>query len=313
MVHRNPTLRSGLRFLVAALAVCAAAAGGAMAAQGQGQGPTQGEEAPANSPLPELRPFLDEVRARLHSDETLLEEYTFTEKHVEKELDAKGGVKKVKSETYEVYPSLEPGHTYRRLVERDGRTLTEKELAREDRKHEKKVGDPTDAEAEAKRAEKRLESRRKETARIEELFRIYEIRIAGRELVDGRNTIRLTFEPRRAVEPSGRAGKVLKTFAGQAWVDEEDRQVVRVDAELVDNLSFGLGILARLHKGSRASLLRRKVNGEIWLPAVARFTGSARFLLFKGLRIDAVSEYSDYRKFQVDTSSDFTPEPPPPQ
>ncbi len=306
MVHRNPPLRSGLRFLVAALAVCAAAAGGA-------QGQTQDDEAPAPPPLPELRPFLDEVRTRLHSDETLLEEYTFTEKHVERELDAKGGVKNVKSETYQVYPSLEPGHTYRRLVERDGRTLTEKELAQEDRKHEKKIGDPTDAEAEAKRAEKRLESRRKETARIEELFRIYEIRIAGRELVDGRKTIRLTFEPRRAVEPSGRAGKVLKTFAGQAWVDEEDRQVVRVDAELIDNLSFGLGILARLHKGSRASLLRRKVNGEIWLPAVARFTGSARLLLFKGLRIDAVSEYSDYRKFQVDTSSDFTPEPPPPQ
>lgn len=301
MVHRDVRLPYALRPLLLALAVCAAGGGSVAAA---------GDEAP----LPELRPFLEEVRSRLHSDETLLEEYTFTEKHVEKELDAKGGVKKVKSETYEVYPSMEPGHTYRRLVERDGRPLTGDELAREDRKHEKKVGEPpADPEAESKRAEKRLEARRKETARIEELFRIYDIRIAGRELLDGRTTIRLTFEPRRAVEPSGRAGKVLKTFAGQAWVDEEDRQLVRVDAELVDNLSFGLGILARLHKGSRASLLRRKVNGEIWLPAVARFTGSARLLLFKGLRIDAVSEYSDYRKFQVATSSDFTPEPPPTQ
>lgn len=266
---------------------------------------------PEDPPLPELRPFLEEVRSRLHSDESLLEDYTFTEKHVEKELDSRGGVKKVTSEIYEVYPSLDPGHTYRRLVERDGRPLTEEELAREDRKHEKKIGDPDpDAAAQAKLAEKRLESRRKEASRIEELFRIYEIRIAGREMVDGRPTIRLTFDPRPAVETSGRAGKVLKTFAGQAWVDEEDRQVVRVDAELIDNLSFGLGVLAKLHKGSRASLLRRKVNGEIWLPAVARFTGSARILLFKGMRIDAVSEYSDYRKFQVATSSDVTPEAP---
>jgi len=70
---------------------------------------------------------------------------------------------------------------------------------------------------------------------------------------------------------------------------------------------LGLGLLARLHKGSRASLLRRKVNGEIWLPAQARFSGSARLLLFKGLRLDGLSEYSDYRKFQVATSTDITP------
>ena len=263
-------------------------------------------------PLPELAPFLRDVRARLHSDEALLGQYTFTERHTERELDGRGAVKKVKSETYEVYPSLEPGRTYRRLVERDGRTLDAQSLAEQDRKHEKKTGESRpDPASEEKRAARLAQARRKEEAGVEQVFRIYDIALAGRETLDGRSTIVLTFRPRPQAEAGGRTGKVLKALEGRAWIDEEDRQLVRVDAELVDNLSFGLGILARLKKGSRASILRRKINGEIWLPAQARFSGSARLLLFKGLRMDALSEYADYRKFTVASSSDFRPESQP--
>ncbi|HYK40960.1 MAG TPA: hypothetical protein VE007_01140 [Thermoanaerobaculia bacterium] len=281
---------------VAVASVCAA------------QTPPAAETDPAK-PLPELHSFLEAVRGNLHSDETLLDQYTFTEKHTERRLDGKGGVKKVTTETYEVYPSLEPGHTYRRLVERDGHTLTSDELAAEDRKHDKKVADAGDAAAEQKRAAKLAEARRKEESAVSQLFAVYDIQLSGRELVEGRPSIVLAFRPKAGVNPAGRAGKILAKFAGRAWIDEQDKQLVRVDAELVDTLSFGLGVLARLQKGSRASITRRKVNGEIWLPAMAHFTGSARLLLVKGLNLDATSEYSDYRKFQVATTSDFTPEP----
>ncbi len=270
--------------------------------------PSAPPSAAAEKPLPDLAPFLQEVRAHLHSDEVLLDQYTFTEKHTERELDPRGGVRKVKTETYEVYPSLEPGHTYRRLVEKNGRILDARELAAEDRKHEKNVADDgTSEEVERRRAARLAQSRQREESGVQQVFRIYDIAVAGREILDGRPAIVLSFHPRPNVEATGRAGKVLKVLAGRAWIDEEDRQLVRVDAELVDNLSIGLGVLARLHKGSRASLLRRKINGEIWLPAQARFSGSARLLLFKGLRLDALSEYSDYRKFQVATSTDITP------
>jgi hypothetical protein len=101
----------------------------------------------------------------------------------------------------------------------------------------------------------------------------------------------------------------VKKFSGRAWIDEADRQLVRVEAKLTDDLSFGFGILAKLKKGARAELQRRKVNDEIWLPAEARFVGHARVFLVKALHIDALSEYSDYRKFTVATDATATPEP----
>src|SRR6478672_12706375 len=121
-------------------------------------------QADASAPLPELHSFVESIRGNLHSDEALLDQYTFTEKHTEKRLDGKGGVKKTTTETFEVYPSLEPGHTYRRLVEKDGHPLTSQELAEEDRKHEKKVGDPDDPATGQKQAEKRDRARRKEAS-----------------------------------------------------------------------------------------------------------------------------------------------------
>src|SRR5215470_9293453 len=129
----------------------------------------------ADGPLPPIadeRVFLEEVRQNLKSDETLLEQYTFTEKYTERKLNGKGAVKETRSETYEVYPSLEPGKMYRRLIAREGVPLSEKELAEQDRKQEAKAEkrerlraeEETDPEARARRAAKDQERAQRERA-----------------------------------------------------------------------------------------------------------------------------------------------------
>ena len=47
----------------------------------------------------------------------------------------------------------------------------------------------------------------------------------------------------------------------------------------------------------------RKVNGEQWLPARATYTGSARVMLVKVMRVGGTMEFSDYRKFSVQTDT----------
>jgi hypothetical protein len=44
------------------------------------------------------------------------------------------------------------------------------------------------------------------------------------------------------------------------------------------------------------------VNDEAWLPAMATYTASARIALVKVMRRGGVLEFSDYKKFGVDTS-----------
>jgi hypothetical protein len=265
--------------------------------------PARSGDEPGAAPLPDAGPFLAEVRERLHTDDFLLDQYTFTEKQTQRQMDGDGNVKKVTSSSYEVYPSAEPGHTYRKLVARDGKPLPMDELAKEDRKQQAK-----ERKAAARSPEAQAERRSRETEAIDEIFRLYDIRIVGRETLDGRGAILVTFASRPDVETTTKPGKILKKFSGRAWIDEADRQLVRVEAELTDDLSFGFGILAKLKKGARAELQRRKVNDEIWLPAEARFVGHARVFLVKALHIDSLSEYSDYKKFTVATEAAATPE-----
>ena len=67
-----------------------------------------------------------------------------------------------------------------------------------------------------------------------------------------------------------------------------------------------MGILARLNKGARLTFQRDRINKEVWLPASAHFSGNARILVFKGLKIDVTSEYSDYKKFTVESSVTYS-------
>ena len=98
----------------------------------------------------------------------------------------------------------------------------------------------------------------------------------------------------------------MRHFTARAWVSESDYELVRVEIEAIDDVSVGLGLLARIHKGTTATYQRRKVNDEVWLPAQVTWTATARVLLLKNLRVRGIAEFSGYRKFTVDTSTTYT-------
>jgi hypothetical protein len=259
--------------------------------------------------VPDTRKFLEEVRQNLQSDEMLLDQYTFTEVFRESRLDSHGGVKKTKTEVYEVYPSVQPRKIYRRLISRDGAPLSEAELAEQDRKQEEKTERREQrlaAQDEATRQAREDEKRRKERAVVDEIFRMDDIGIVGRETVDGRPAIVVSFTPRPGYKPVTEGGKTIQKLAGRAWIDEADRQLVRLEAKLVDSMGVGPAKLARLQKGATAFFQRKKVNDEVWLPAEAHFQGAAKALLLFGARLDVHSTYGDYKKFSVSTEEDVS-------
>ena len=127
-----------------------------------------------------------------------------------------------------------------------------------------------------------------------------------RELLEGHETLVVDFKPRKNVKALTREGGIMKHFTGTAWLSESEFELVRLEVEALDTVSFGLGLFARVHQGSRVAFQRRKVNGEEWLPASMTLTASARLLLLKRMRVDQLSEFSNYRKFDVATDTTFS-------
>src|SRR4029077_5446211 len=104
-----------------------------------------------------------------------------------------------------------------------------------------------------------------------------------------------TFKPKPDFKPKTREGKALQHIGGSAWIAEDDHELARLEAEIIDPISIGAGILAKVNKGSTVALERRKINGEIWLPFKVAATVNAKVLLLKGFNLRESSEYSDYK------------------
>lgn len=142
--------------------------------------------------------------------------------------------------------------------------------------------------------------RRNENEIVDDVFRVYSFHLTGREELDGHETIAFTFQPVPGATPRTSEGKLLRKFSGRAWVAERDHQLMRLEVESTDDVSFGFGLLARLHKGSQMVFECRPVN-DVWLPSELRYSGDARVLLVKKLHLERIREYSDYRAISIGT------------
>jgi len=261
-------------------------------------------------PLPDFDTFAAEVKKQLATDEERQSGYMFVERRTEQKLDRQGRTKEESVKVFEVYPGLPGEDRYRRPVEEDGAPVPQRKLADQDRDRQKKAESYTRRiatdETRQKETREREKERREYAAAVDDLFRVYDIHMVRRESIDGHETILATLTPRDGIKPQTDDGKLMRHFKARAWISESDYELVRVEIEPIDDLTVGLGLLARLHKGTTAAFQRRKVNDEIWLPEQVTWTGSARVLLLRRLRRRGVSEFYDYRKFTVGTSSTYT-------
>jgi hypothetical protein len=263
----------------------------------------EGASAPADTnPLPELNSFLQSIRGRLHSDQFIQSQYTYTERSISRRLNSDGRAKKTETREYEVYPSIDERFTYRRLISNDGKPLSDEEIKKQDNAFDRKRREWENTGGGNEKRRHEAEEKHKEEEALDEAFRLYKFKIVGREELNGTTVIALAFEPRTDYRASTRGGKILSNVRGKAWFAEANHELVLIEAELVDNISFGLGILARLNKGARMVFQRRWVNDEVWLPAESRFEGTGRILALKGFRIEEETTYSEYKKFSVETS-----------
>jgi hypothetical protein len=271
-----------LRLALAALLACAAAA--------RVQEP----------PLPDAGAFLHDALARLRSNDLVRSQYTFTDTETRYSYGVSGSVTKKQVRVYEVDPSPDPELTYRRLVSVNG--VPPPDLAEKDAEHQRKVQEwiarrkREGEDDRAARLRRAAEDEARERAVVQELTSIYDIQMTGRDTIDGRPAIGFTFDPRPGYQPRTLEGRIISHFRGLAWIDEQDRELVRLRAEALKNVSVKFGFIVRLLKGSQGHMERRKIDGDTWLPTYSRFTGSGRVFLVARIDLDQENLYSSYRR-----------------
>jgi hypothetical protein len=231
----------------------------------------------------------------------LARNYTFLERAETRELESAGHVKTRKIMQYDV--TMLEGSPYRRLVGKDDHPLSPDEERAEQTKLQDSIAQrrKETPDQHAKRIAEWEKRRQREREPLDEIPDAFNFRLVGDAQIDGRDAWIIEATPRPGYHARSSMAKLFPKFRGKLWIDKGDLQWVRTQAEVTDNISWGL-LVARLAKGARLDVQMARVNDEVWLPKRIEANASGRVALVKMFRIEAETSYSNYRKFQVESS-----------
>jgi hypothetical protein len=229
-----------------------------------------------------------------------MKDYTWIAHETERNIDSHGGVKSVKTETWETLVLY--GQPHRRILERDSKPLPPDEQRKEQAKLDKlaaKLGNETPEQRQRRLTE--YETRRqKDREFLQEVTDLYDFHLEGEEQVDGHAAWVVSATPKPGYQPKHRDAKPLLKIRGKIWIDKAEYQWVRLEAETTDTISYGL-FIARLNPGAKLVFEQTRVNDEIWLPKRESVAGSGRLGLVKKIAMQQELVWSNYRKFQVES------------
>jgi hypothetical protein len=121
------------------------------------------------------------------------------------------------------------------------------------------------------------------------------VRWLGREPRNGRTLAKLLLEPNPEFKPPNRAAAVFQHARAIVWVDEQAAQLVRAEAELFKDISFGGGILGKVYQGGTFTFEQTPVAPGVWLPALFETDFRGRKFLF-GFSVHERIEIREYRR-----------------
>jgi hypothetical protein len=115
----------------------------------------------------------------------------------------------------------------------------------------------------------------------------------GREMMDGRDCEVLEANPNPNFHPHSVVQEVLTHATAKIWVDHEANQIVRGEAHIIHDISFGGGILGKLYRGAVFAIEQSEVYPGIWLPFRYQYDFTVRKFLFttEGHQYIEVSRY----------------------
>ncbi len=215
-------------------------------------------------------------------------EYVYRLRNVVEEFDDRGALKQRRERLYEGV-IVDGGH-FNRLIQRDGKPLTE-----DDQKHEQERERKFRQTLAERKQKKEKEKGRDEIELNEELFGRYKVEIVDREQVNGRQVLVATFAPKGKDLPTRRRiDFVLNKMAGKVWIDDQDFEIQKAQFHLTEPVSKFLGLLASVRKFDGSFEQTRLDEGE-WFPL--RFDNYFEGRVFlKSLHQRTKLEWSDVRK-----------------
>jgi hypothetical protein len=222
--------------------------------------------------------------------------YSHRERDLKNKVDANGRVQAGESKSYERF--MLEGSPYSRLIEIDGKPLSREQEQQEQIKLNTEAERRAHESPSARRARvaKYEAERAEEHLLMQQMAEAFQFSLAGEQQIDGVDCYVLDAQPNPAYHPPVEKARVLLGMKGRMWIDKEHYHWVKVQAEVINAVLFGL-FVAKVKPGTRFEL-EQAPSGNVWLPR--RFSESVNATIFGlyGMRSSEEELYSDYRSGQ---------------
>ena len=226
------------------------------------------------------------VAQKQHEDAGNEVRYDYDLVSVTEKLDKQGEVEKVEEHLYR--SDHIGGVAYERLVEKDRRQLTDKELEKESKREEKFRKKLAKGEAKHNDADDRV-------AFDEELLSRYDIERVSVRPLGGRDCYVLWFEPKPGKLPVKKTvDRVLNKAEGHIWIDTESFEIARIEFELREKIRLWWGMMGSVSEMS-GMFQRHPMPDDIWLPQRFDFYMKAR-MLFRSIHVRQQIVWNDFEK-----------------
>ena len=254
--------------------------------------------------LPDLKALFKEIDDNQKAIDKIKENYAGSRTEEETEYEGNGKVKKVEKKEYTFF--YLNGDEVSTLVKKDGKPLSGEEQKKENDKVQKEIQDIQKRKAKKEAKEEKAKEQGKEEKDgdepgIEIFLRACQFVNPRRERFRGQDVLVFDFEPNPEFKAHKLEEKVVQKLAGVVWIDERAHDVARLEAYFIGDMKFAGGLLANLQKGTSFVFEQAFINNEVWLPTYEEAHVGVRVLLVKGIKVNEVTQYSDYKKFNVDT------------
>lgn len=268
-------------------------------ASGRAQTQTGAPAQPATEtrPLPDIPSLLVDIRKNQGAIEDLRKLYTCHLSEEEDKTDSDGSVKSRTVKDYDVFYIGDEEVLH--LLAKDGKPLEGDDKEKEDDRFNKKYDELKKKQAElAADPKKQAKKEEQEEAQLSDFLRAERFTNPRRETFRGQEVIAFDFAGNPDYKPKKEIDRIIQKLTGVMWVDEQAREIVRLEAHFAESVKVGGGLLASVHKGSNFVFEQEKINNEVWLPSYAEAHLSAR-IVFVNLKQNFIDHYSDYKKFRV--------------
>jgi hypothetical protein len=247
-------------------------------------------------PLPDIPTLLRDIAKNQQVLEDLRQLYTCHLSEEEDKTDSDGNVKSRTMKDYDVFYIGEEQVLH--LLAKDGKPLTGGEKKSEDDQFNERYDKAKKKQAElAADPGKKAKQEEEDDAQLSDFLRAELFTNPRREVFRGHDVIAFDVNANPDYKPKKRIDSIIQKLSGTMWVDEDAREIVRLEARFVEGVKIGGGLVASLAKGSNFVFEQERINDEVWLPSYAEIHFAGRIVFVK-LKQNAIDHYSDYKKFR---------------